>query len=85
MIPTEEQATIRDMARRFAEDKLAPNAARWDREHAFPAEALKEMGGLGFMGMTGARRMGRRRDRLCRLRHGGDRDRRRLTAPSRPS
>ncbi len=52
MIPTEEQATIRDMARRFAEDKLAPNAARWDREHAFPAEALKEMGGLGFMGMT---------------------------------
>ena len=52
MIPTEEQATIRDMARRFAEDKLAPNAARWDRDHAFPAEALKEMGGLGFMGMT---------------------------------
>ena len=52
MIPTEEQATIRDMARRFAEEKLAPNAARWDREHAFPAEALKEMGGLGFMGMT---------------------------------
>ncbi len=52
MIPTEEQATIRDMARRFAEDKLAPNAARWDREHAFPAEALKEMGALGFMGMT---------------------------------
>ncbi len=52
MIPTEEQATIRDMARRFAEDELAPNAARWDREHAFPAGALKEMGALGFMGMT---------------------------------
>ncbi len=52
MIPTEEQATIRDMARRFAEEELAPNAARWDRDHAFPAEALKEMGGLGFMGMT---------------------------------
>jgi alkylation response protein AidB-like acyl-CoA dehydrogenase len=52
MIPTEEQATIRDMARRFAEEKLAPNAARWDREHAFPREALEEMGELGFMGMT---------------------------------
>src|SRR5271157_827734 len=52
MIPTEEQATIRDMARRFAEEKLAPNAARWDREHAFPAEAIAEMGELGFMGMT---------------------------------
>jgi len=52
MIPAEEQATIRDMARRFAEEKLAPNAARWDREHAFPAEAIREMGELGFMGMT---------------------------------
>jgi butyryl-CoA dehydrogenase len=52
MIATEEQATIRDMARRFAEEKLAPNAARWDREHAFPAEAFAEMGALGFMGMT---------------------------------
>ncbi len=52
MIPTEEQATIRDMARRFAAEELAPNAARWDRDHAFPGEALKEMGALGFMGMT---------------------------------
>ena len=52
MIPTEEQATIRDMARRFAEEELAPNAARWDREHAFPAEAIAHMGALGFMGMT---------------------------------
>ena len=52
MIATEEQATIRDMARRFAEEKLAPNAAAWDREHAFPREALREMGELGFMGMT---------------------------------
>jgi alkylation response protein AidB-like acyl-CoA dehydrogenase len=52
MIPTEEQATIRDMARRFAEERLAPSAAAWDREHAFPAEAIAEMGALGFMGMT---------------------------------
>ncbi len=52
MIATEEQATIRDMARRFAEERLAPNAAAWDREHAFPRDALREMGELGFMGMT---------------------------------
>ena len=52
MIPTEEQATIRDMARRFAEERLVPNASAWDREHAFPAEAIAEMGALGFMGMT---------------------------------
>ncbi|RBP16897.1 hypothetical protein DFR50_104177 [Roseiarcus fermentans] len=52
MIPTEEQATIRAMARRFADERLAPNAAAWDRAHAFPREALAEMGELGFMGMT---------------------------------
>jgi len=52
MIPTEEQATIRDMARRFAEEKLAPNAEAWDRDRVFPAEAIAEMGALGFMGMT---------------------------------
>ena len=52
MIPTEEQQLIRDTARAFAREKLAPNAARWDREHIFPADALAEMGGLGFMGMV---------------------------------
>ncbi|MDO8607654.1 MAG: acyl-CoA dehydrogenase family protein [Phaeospirillum sp.] len=52
MIPTEEQQLIRDTARAFARDKLAPNAALWDREHRFPAEALAEMGQLGFLGMV---------------------------------
>lgn len=48
---SEEQRMIRDMAREFAREKLLPNAARWDREHAFPAEAVAEMGALGLMGM----------------------------------
>jgi butyryl-CoA dehydrogenase len=52
MILNEEQQMVRDMARAFARDKLAPFAAEWDREHRFPTEALAEMGGLGFMGMT---------------------------------
>ena len=51
MIPSEEQLQIRDMARDFARERLAPNAAAWDREHRFPAEAIREMGELGFMGM----------------------------------
>ena len=68
MIPTEEQATIRDMARRFAEERLAPNAAAWDREHAFPAEAHRRDGRARLHGHDGARRMGRRRDRLRLLR-----------------
>jgi len=49
---TEEQTMIRETARDFARNVLAPNAAAWDRDHAFPAEALAEMGKLGFMGMT---------------------------------
>jgi butyryl-CoA dehydrogenase len=51
MIPSEDQIQIRDMARAFARERLAPNSAQWDREHRFPAEAIREMGELGFMGM----------------------------------
>lgn len=52
MILTEEQRMIRDMARDFAQERLAPNAAEWDRESIFPAEELKELGSLGLFGMT---------------------------------
>ena len=31
MIASDDQATIREAARRFAEEKLAPDAARWER------------------------------------------------------
>ena len=48
---TEEQTLIRDTARAFAAEKLAPNAAEWDREARFPKEAIAEMAGLGFLGM----------------------------------
>jgi alkylation response protein AidB-like acyl-CoA dehydrogenase len=48
---SETQSLIRDSARVFAREKLAPNAAAWDRESRFPAEAIAEMGELGFMGM----------------------------------
>lgn len=51
MLPAEEDLLIRDMARQFAQERLKPFAADWDREHRFPAEALREMADLGFMGM----------------------------------
>jgi butyryl-CoA dehydrogenase len=51
MIPTEEQAMVRDMARSFAAERLAPSAAERDRTGAFPATELAEMGRLGLMGM----------------------------------
>ncbi|MFQ5954865.1 MAG: acyl-CoA dehydrogenase family protein [Kiloniellales bacterium] len=45
MMPlTEEQTLIRDTARAFARDKLAPNAARWDREARFPLAAVGKRG-----------------------------------------
>src|SRR5215469_15209161 len=48
---TEEQILLRDTARDVAQNLLAPQAAAWDREARFPAEALAELGKLGFMGM----------------------------------
>jgi len=51
MIFNEQQTMIRDMARGFAAERLAPHAEAWDREHRFPREALAEMGELGFLGM----------------------------------
>jgi alkylation response protein AidB-like acyl-CoA dehydrogenase len=49
---TEEQTLIRDTARAFAQQQLAPKAADWDREARFPREAIAEMGRLGFLGMV---------------------------------
>jgi len=48
---TEEQQGIVEMARRFAQERLQPHAADRDRSGAFPREALREMGELGFLGM----------------------------------
>ena len=48
---TETQTMIRDMARKFAEDRLAPDAIERDEEERFPREAVKEMGELGLLGM----------------------------------
>src|ERR1700756_1339700 len=48
---TDEQRIARDVARDFARTWLAPHAAQRDGEAWFPAEAVAELGKLGFMGM----------------------------------
>ena len=48
---TAEQEEIRSLARRFADEKIAPHAAAWDREHHFPRELFAELGELGLMGV----------------------------------
>jgi butyryl-CoA dehydrogenase len=52
MILTEEQEMIRDMAQRFAADRLTPNSADWEKSAAYPPEIFREMAELGFLGMT---------------------------------
>ena len=51
MILTEEQRLIRDTARSYAREHIAPYAAQWDREATFPEEALAGLAELGFYGM----------------------------------
>src|SRR5438876_519116 len=43
---------IRQAVRRFAQEQLAPNAARWDREKHFPREALKGLAAMGLYGVA---------------------------------
>ncbi len=51
MLLNETQLQMREAAREFAREPLAPGAAARDATHAFPAAELKEMGELGFLGM----------------------------------
>jgi alkylation response protein AidB-like acyl-CoA dehydrogenase len=51
MILTDDQAMIRDMARRFASERLAPQSAEWDRTKHFPRAEIAELGALGMLGM----------------------------------
>ncbi len=48
---TEEQIAVRDAARDFAQKELLPGVIERDNEQRFPAEQIKMMGELGFMGM----------------------------------
>ncbi|MGD9141747.1 MAG: acyl-CoA dehydrogenase [bacterium] len=47
----EDQRMIREAAREFAEKEIKPIAAKLDEEAEFPAEIVKKLGELGFMGM----------------------------------
>jgi len=52
MILSEEQSLIRQTARRFADERLAPFAAQWDKDATFPVDAIAELGALGLLGVT---------------------------------
>ncbi|MBK0398794.1 acyl-CoA dehydrogenase family protein [Limibaculum sp. M0105] len=49
---TEEQIMIRDMARNYAQEKLAPAAAQREKAREIEPQVIAELGELGFLGMT---------------------------------
>ena len=49
---SETHEEIRKTARKLADDLLAPHAAKHDREHLYPAEQVKALCRLGFMGIA---------------------------------
>ena len=48
---TEEHQMLKESLRRFLAKELAPIAAQLDKEERFPADVIKKMGALGFLGL----------------------------------
>ncbi|MBR2687983.1 MAG: isovaleryl-CoA dehydrogenase [Aquamicrobium sp.] len=48
----EDIEALRDLTRRFAQDKIAPLAAEIDASNEFPPHLWPELGALGLLGMT---------------------------------
>ena len=48
---SEEHKMMRDAARDFAQNAIAPVAAHYDEIGEFPVETVRQMGQLGFMGI----------------------------------
>ena len=48
---TEEQLAVRDAARDFAQNILKPGVIERDENQTFPADEIKQLGELGFLGM----------------------------------
>ena len=48
----EEHLLLRDALREFAQARLAPFAAQWDKDHTFPVDALRELAALGCYGIA---------------------------------
>ncbi len=58
MILSEQQPLIRDMARDFSRREIVPHAAQWNRDRFVPLDTLRQMGGLGMMGLCVAEEWG---------------------------
>jgi butyryl-CoA dehydrogenase len=48
---SDDHKQIRDLARDFARGEIMPGAPARDRSHEFPAEIVRQLGEMGFLGM----------------------------------
>jgi alkylation response protein AidB-like acyl-CoA dehydrogenase len=55
---TEEQLMVRQAARDFAQNELKPGVIERDEHQTFPAEQIKKLGELGFMGLMTSEQYG---------------------------
>jgi hypothetical protein len=58
MLLSDDHIAVQDAVRAFVQDRIAPQAARWDKEHHFPADELKGLAGLGCYGVAVPERWG---------------------------
>ena len=49
---SDELTTFRDLTRKFAAEKIAPHARKWDAEKWMPDEVAREMGKVGILGVS---------------------------------
>ncbi|MGJ9413478.1 acyl-CoA dehydrogenase family protein [Aeromicrobium sp. CF4.19] len=49
---SKEHEDFRRVVREFAESRIAPHVAAWDKQHHFPTDVVAEMGDLGLFGIT---------------------------------
>ncbi|HJV69853.1 acyl-CoA dehydrogenase family protein [Ideonella sp.] len=52
MLLNDDHRAVQDAVRAFVQDQIAPHAARWDKEHHFPAAELKGLAELGCYGVA---------------------------------
>jgi butyryl-CoA dehydrogenase len=52
MLLSDDHLAVQDAVRTYVQERIAPHAARWDREHHFPAAELKGLAELGCYGVA---------------------------------
>ncbi|MET9231845.1 acyl-CoA dehydrogenase family protein [Lentzea sp. NPDC003310] len=48
---SDEHRQLRELARRFTDDRIVPHAQRWDREEAIDRDLVPALGEVGFLGL----------------------------------